>query len=1370
MGDSRGVAPMQMEGNVADNWKIWRSRFENYLVASEINKKDESIQCAQVLHYIGEGGFKVFTTFTFEEDQKNKLKILLDKFESHFLPKENLTYERFKLFSYKQKDETLDQFVTEIKKMAIRCKLGSLQEELTKTVLITGINNPSIREKLLQEDDSLSLDKAIEKCNILLMSKERSENMSQVKIDALQRGRTGTIHKKNNQMGQSGVPKKTINSCTKCGRSHEINKCPAFGRECNFCKIKNHFSNMCRKKKQSNKNNKVNEIQNTEQINVVNKINDNFLFIGSVEVNEINNNRWFSVLEINKKEIKLKIDTGAQANILPLKLYNSLGIKSNLRQTQVTLTSYTGNNLKIVGKCYIPCKKDDKTFNLEFYIVDSNTQAILGLDSSLELNLIKRIDSLTKNCQYNSLINEFSELFEGIGCINEPYHIEIDKNAKPVVHPTRKVALPLMDDLKQSLAELEKSKIIERVQKPTDWVNALVLVRKPDKKLRICLDPLDLNKVIKREYCHIPTLEEITSKLAGSTIFSTLDATQGFYSILLDDASADLCTFGTPFGRYRFLRLPYGIKSAPEVFQSRFKQIFNLEGVDVYIDDILIWGKTKSEHDERLKKVLQIAKETNVRFNLHKCRFGVNEINYMGHVISGAGISPENSKINAITQIPKPQNKQELQRLLGMITYVSKFINNFSSATSVLRNLLKKDVEFLWQPEHDKAFENLKNTLINKPVLQFYDVNCETVLSVDASKDGLGAVLMQNHLPCAYASRSMTETQTRYAQIEKELLAITFGLNRFYQYIFGKTITVETDHLPLLSIFKKPLNKCPARLQRMLLQVQKFDIKLKYKPGKDLLIADALSRACVGEMCDDEIDDEINAQVCLIESQINVTDRKLNEIIEKTKTDKELQVLKQVILEGWPNNFKKVPNSVKIYRKFQSDLSVQGDLIFKGQSLVIPQSMRKEMLERVHYNHMGINKCIKLAQESIFWPTMCNEIRQTISQCHLCLKYARSQMSEPLINHKIPEIPWNKVGCDIFELHGQKYLLIIDYYSKYIEVEKLENCSTSYTTVKILKSVFARHGIPLTVVTDGGPQFSSDLFQAFSQEWEFDHVISSPRYAQSNGMAERNVQTAKNIFKKVFEDKKDIYLALLLYRNMQIHGAYSPAQILMSRKLRCIIPSTEASLKPKLIDTNKYNTSLQDTQVNQQKYYNKKGVFNLKPLEVGSHVYVQVQPNSSWSPALVLEKVRNRMYRVQLTNGSVLLRNRRFIKPVDKGKSVIPVRPTTSIKPFVQNNTQYFIELEPDCDLNNRGEGSNYNVQEETNVNTTESEDDKSVETRNGMSGDRSDVMSENELDLDNSDSNSSASDTNSDYELKYLNPEKTRSGRLVKKPHKLNL
>ncbi|XP_030763270.1 uncharacterized protein K02A2.6-like [Sitophilus oryzae] len=1119
MGDSRGVAPMQLEGNVADNWKIWRSRFENYLVASEINKKDESIQCAQVLHYIGEG---------------------------------------------------------------------------------------------------------------------------------------------------------------------------------------------------------------------------------SVEVNEINNNRWFSVLEINKKEIKLKIDTGAQANILPLKLYNSLGIKSNLRQTQVTLTSYTGNNLKIVGKCYIPCKKDDKTFNLEFYIVDSNTQAILGLDSSLELNLIKRIDSLTKNCQYNSLINEFSELFEGIGCINEPYHIEIDKNAKPVVHPTRKVALPLMDDLKQSLAELEKSKIIERVQKPTDWVNALVLVRKPDKKLRICLDPLDLNKVIKREYCHIPTLEEITSKLAGSTIFSTLDATQGFYSILLDDASADLCTFGTPFGRYRFLRLPYGIKSAPEVFQSRFKQIFNLEGVDVYIDDILIWGKTKSEHDERLKKVLQIAKETNVRFNLHKCRFGVNEINYMGHVISGAGISPENSKINAITQIPKPQNKQELQRLLGMITYVSKFINNFSSATSVLRNLLKKDVEFLWQPEHDKAFENLKNTLINKPVLQFYDVNCETVLSVDASKDGLGAVLMQNHLPCAYASRSMTETQTRYAQIEKELLAITFGLNRFYQYIFGKTITVETDHLPLLSIFKKPLNKCPARLQRMLLQVQKFDIKLKYKPGKDLLIADALSRACVGEMCDDEIDDEINAQVCLIESQINVTDRKLNEIIEKTKTDKELQVLKQVILEGWPNNFKKVPNSVKIYRKFQSDLSVQGDLIFKGQSLVIPQSMRKEMLERVHYNHMGINKCIKLAQESIFWPTMCNEIRQTISQCHLCLKYARSQMSEPLINHKIPEIPWNKVGCDIFELHGQKYLLIIDYYSKYIEVEKLENCSTSYTTVKILKSVFARHGIPLTVVTDGGPQFSSDLFQAFSQEWEFDHVISSPRYAQSN--------------------------ALLLYRNMQIHGAYSPAQILMSRKLRCIIPSTEASLKPKLIDTNKYNTSLQDTQVNQQKYYNKKGVFNLKPLEVGSHVYVQVQPNSSWSPALVLEKVRNRMYRVQLTNGSVLLRNRRFIKPVDKGKSVIPVRPTTSIKPFVQNNIQYFIELEPDCDLNNRGEGSNYNVQEETNVNTTESEDDKSVETRNEMSGDRSDVMSENELDLDNSDSNSSVSDTNSDYELKYLNPEKTRSGRLVKKPHKLNL
>lgn len=280
-----------------------------------------------------------------------------------------------------------------------------------------------------------------------------------------------------------------------------------------------------------------------------------------------------------------------------------------------------------MGVCQISCKHENSMNQhlLNFYVINSDTEPLLGLESSINLNLISRINSIGPNNPYTEIIEQYKDVFNGIGCLETPYQIKLNENAKPVVHATRKVALPLLQPLKESLDDLEKSGIIQKVQGPSDWVNALVLVRKPTGKLRICLDPRDLNQAIKREYCKIPSLDQITSKLQNAKLFSTLDATQGFYQISLDDVSSNMCTFGTPFGRYKFLRLPYGIKSAPEVFQTRFKSIFDLEGVDVYIDDIFIWGSTKEEHDERLKKVLQLARE-NIKLNLQKCKFGKTEV------------------------------------------------------------------------------------------------------------------------------------------------------------------------------------------------------------------------------------------------------------------------------------------------------------------------------------------------------------------------------------------------------------------------------------------------------------------------------------------------------------------------------------------------------------------------------------------------------------------------------------------------------------------------------------------------------------------------------------------------------------------------
>ena len=698
-----------------------------YLVASEINKKEEAIQCAQVLHFIGEEGFKIYTTFQIADNEKNKLKILLDKFEAHFLPKENLTYECYKFFSFKQvQGQTLDQFVTEAKKMAMKCKLGDLQEDLTKTVIICGVANSSIREKLLQEDDSTSLEKIIEKCAIIEMSKERSEAMNGIQhgvaVDYVRKDKfaKGFNKKKKNEQHEK---KKIINNCTRCGLNHAVNKCPAFGKECNFCKMKNHFESKCIKKKNHKK---VSEV--VEEINIDSSNSNDYLFIGSIEnVNSlsINNqaNEWVTTLQINNKMVKLKIDTGAMANILPFNLFKNIGLSPKMiKNSDCKLKSYTGDKLNVCGICNLKCFKNDNLYELEFFIVKSNTSAILGLTACKQLNLITRIDSINvQNNEYSKVINKYGDIFTGIGCIETKCSINLVPNAIPVINPIRRVAFPLMEPLKQCLEELTRDKIIEKVEGPSDWVNALVLVRKPNGKLRICLDPKDLNNVIKREYCKIPTFEEISSNLAGATIFSTLDATNGFYQIPLDEESSKLCTFGTPYGRFRFLRLPYGVKCAPEIFQDRFKNIFsNIEGTDIYIDNIIIWGRNKIEHDIRLNKVLDRARENNVKFNLNKCKFGQTEIKYMGHRINENGISPDESKIKAISEMPSPKNKQDVQRLLGMLTYVSRFIKNFTNKTEPLRSLLKNEVEFIWDDEKEKAFKNLKEILTTNPVLQFF--------------------------------------------------------------------------------------------------------------------------------------------------------------------------------------------------------------------------------------------------------------------------------------------------------------------------------------------------------------------------------------------------------------------------------------------------------------------------------------------------------------------------------------------------------------------------------------------------------------------------------------------------------------------------
>ena len=348
----------------------------------------------------------------------------------------------------------------------------------------------------------------------------------------------------------------------------------------------------------------------------------------------------------------------------------------------------------------------------------------------------------------------------------------LKEDVTPIIHTARRVAVAKRKDLKIELDRQVKLGFIAKQDQPTDWVNSLVITEKKNGQIRLCIDPKDLNKAIKREHVQLPTKEEILSKLTGAKFFSKMDATAGFNQISLDEKSSLMTTFNTPFGRYRYLRLPMGICSAPEVFHKNvYQYLENLKGVAVYIYDIIVWGKPEKEHDERLHSALERLAHIGLHLNVEKCMFKQRQINYLGELITENGVYPDPEKVKAIAEMKAPSDKAELQRFLGMVTYVGRFIPNLSVVSTSLRALIMKSADWECNKEHNDAFENLKQLMTKNPVLQFYDDTKPIKVYTDACKSGIGAVMLQQFdndwMPIAYASRALSKSEQTYAMIEK---------------------------------------------------------------------------------------------------------------------------------------------------------------------------------------------------------------------------------------------------------------------------------------------------------------------------------------------------------------------------------------------------------------------------------------------------------------------------------------------------------------------------------------------------------------------------------------------------------------------------
>ena len=609
-----------------------------------------------------------------------------------------------------------------------------------------------------------------------------------------------------------------------------------------------------------------------------------------------NRDKLYASLDIQYKHpasLRVKVDTGVQGNILPLRIFrrmfpeklapNGYPAEGITKKRQTILQAYNGTTIKQLG--VVTLTASTRTLSgISLISLSRNRRDRRSWDCRTAGScMVQTATSPAAQPIHNTmdLKRLYPERFKGIGDFEGELHITLREDAQPVVQSPRKYPIQLLEEIRTELAKMEDLGVITSITEPTDWVNALAFSRKASGGLRVCLDPRSLNQCIKRKHHKTPTLEEITNRLSGSKVFSKLDAKHGYWSIKLDKESSKFTTFNSPIGRFRFKRLPFGLNVSQDAFQQCMDQILSqYPGTIGITDDVIVHSKDDKDHDRNLHHLMKVAQKCGLVFNAVKCFIKTSQIKFFGMVYDANGVRLDPEKCAEIQAIPAPKNVTEIQQVLGIIQFIAPFIPKLADQTPPLRALTKKDVPFEWNSSLQKVFENIKASISKDIALTYFDVTKPATIQVDASKIGIGAALLQDGRPIAFASKSLTETEQRYANIECELLAVVFGCERFHTYTYGKPFVVETDHKPLEKIHKKNLASTPPRLQRMLLRLQHYDVSIKYRPGKEIVLADSLS--CLSPIPDKEIHLEQSIYA------VHFTDDKLQQLKLESESDPEV--------------------------------------------------------------------------------------------------------------------------------------------------------------------------------------------------------------------------------------------------------------------------------------------------------------------------------------------------------------------------------------------------------------------------------------------------------------------------------------------------
>lgn len=648
----------------------------------------------------------------------------------------------------------------------------------------------------------------------------------------------------------------------------------------------------------------------------------------------------------------------------------------------------------------------------------------------------------------------------------------------------------------------------------------------PDGDFRVCGDyKVTLNRFLTDFRYPLPRIDEIFAQLQGGELFTKLDMSNAYNQLLLDEKSQLLCAWSTHIGTFKVKRLPFGVKVASAIFQKTLENLLRgIPNVVVYQDDITVTGKNFNEHIKTLKLVLTKMQSVGLKVNKKKCQFFQEKISYLGFDIDKFGLSENKDRIKNVLNAPRPTNVSELRSFIGMINHHSKFIPKYAEIMNPLYKLLQKGTEFIWSDKCQSAFQVLKTEICSDRILTHLNPDLPIVLATDACNTAVAGVL--SHIqdgvnkPIAYISRALSKTERNYSTIDKEALAIIFSVIKLRQYLLGNKFTLLTDHKPLITLFGEhkglPI-MAAARMQRWAFILSGFDYNIQYIKGSSNP-ADHLSRIPQENSKEHTFEANSANYVNYVESQ-NELQLSFKDIARETRRDPILSKLSDAIHNGTVKQL--TGKEFEPYKSKAIELSVEYECVLWGYRTIIPSKLRSNVLIDLHKSHLRIVKTKQLARSYVWWPKIDDEIVKIIHSCLPCLELQSNPEKSPLFPWTPADAIWSRIHIDYAgPINNFHFLVVIDSYSKWVEVFKTKDTNSHFTISK-LRELFCRYGLVDTLVSDNGTQFTSHEFQHFIKMNKINHILTAPGKPSTNGQAENFVKTVKkSLYANIKEHKQ----------------------------------------------------------------------------------------------------------------------------------------------------------------------------------------------------------------------------------------------------------